>query len=314
MVLLWSGLATGDARLPAAALAPDARRSRRPRRGSPTCAGTTTSAGRSATPTRRPSAVERLRPPALPQRLLRGPVPGLVRPRRAVPGERGHRRRPRSPARAASLCGIEEALERGDDAALEAGHPPAGAALLGRLLLRRHPAAVHGRRAGAAQRHRLPRRPRAGAGQPLDAPPADGLGGGRAAHRPGDARGPGVRLAAAAGGGPPGAARRCAAAASARSWTSATTPCWPGGAGTRAAARSSGWPTSAAPPQTGRRRHGDRLRHLRRRCWPATGRPSCGPTGVLLPGPRLRLVRRALTGRGGCDWCGTRQALPSARG
>ena len=168
-------------------------RSRRPPRGSPTCAGTTTSAGRSATSTPAAVGVERLRAPALPQRLLSaaaspGPSPAGRCSRRtrrpATPG---------SPGSAASLCGIEDALERGDDAALEAGDPPAGAALLGRLRLRRHPAALHGRRAGPAQRHRLPRRPRARPGQPLDAPPADGLGGGRAAHRPGHAGGPGVR-------------------------------------------------------------------------------------------------------------------------
>ena len=49
-------------------------------------------------------------------------------------------------------------------------------ALLGGLLLRRHPAALHGRRARAAQRPRLGRRPGARRRQPLAAPAADGLG------------------------------------------------------------------------------------------------------------------------------------------
>ena len=38
--------------------------------------------------------IERLRPPAVPQRLLHGPLRGQLRPRAAVPGEPPHRRRP----------------------------------------------------------------------------------------------------------------------------------------------------------------------------------------------------------------------------
>ena len=58
---------------------------------------------------------------------------------------------------AASLCGIEDGARAGGRRGAGARHPPPRAALLRRLLVRRDPAALHGRRAGPAQRHRLPR-------------------------------------------------------------------------------------------------------------------------------------------------------------
>ena len=60
-------------------------------------------------------------------------------------------------------------------------HQAAGVDVRHRLLLRRHPAHLHGRRAGPAQRPGLGRGPGARARQPVDAPAADGLGRGRAA-------------------------------------------------------------------------------------------------------------------------------------
>ena len=93
----------------------------------------------------------------------------------------------------------------GDDAALDRRHPPAGAAVRGRLL-----ASAASRCSTWATSSALRNDtgyladPGAGRRQPLDAPAADGLGGRRPPARPGDAGGPRVRLDAAAG----GAARR----------------------------------------------------------------------------------------------------------
>ena len=110
----------------------------------------------------------------------------------------------------ASLAGLEEALERGDD--------EAAALAVRRILLLNHliltfggvPAGLHGRRDRDAQRPGLRPGPRARRRQPVAAPAADGLGGGRAPHRPGQHRGAGLPRAAVAGAaarGHPGAAR-----------------------------------------------------------------------------------------------------------
>ena len=99
----------------------------------------------------------------------------------------------------ASLAGLEAARESGDDLrarARPASHP---AALRGRLRPWRPAARLHGRRARPAQRPRMGGRSGPPGGQPLDAPPGDGLGGGRAA-RARLGRGAPVGRAAPAGG------------------------------------------------------------------------------------------------------------------
>ena len=73
---------------------------------------------------------------------------------------------------AASLVGIESALDNGDDGHLDLADPPAAARVLPGARLRWSAAALHGRRAGPAQRLRLRRRRRARRRQPLGAPAA----------------------------------------------------------------------------------------------------------------------------------------------
>ena len=119
--------------------------------------------------------------PALPRRLLRRRVPGsFARGERfqADPGSG----EARTSGTAASLAG----LGRRSDAATSSPsrRSAVSAALRGRLRLRRAAADLHGRRARAAQRRGLGRRPGARRRQPLDAPAAHGLGGGRAPERP----------------------------------------------------------------------------------------------------------------------------------
>ncbi len=58
---------------------------------------------------RRRARHQRLRPPAVPQRLLRQPVPGQLRPRRAVPGQPADRRLPHL-----RHDGVARGLEAGD--------------------------------------------------------------------------------------------------------------------------------------------------------------------------------------------------------
>ena len=181
MVLLWSSLATRDVRL-----APHALGRMRPAppttAGSPTCAATTTSAGPSPTRTRRPSGSTPHAHRAFLTDFYAGEFPGSfargavfqANPRtgdRAHLGQRGLAGRPRGGARR---------WRRGADRRLA----------VARLLLLYSvvfsyggvPLALHGRRARAAQRPgwRPTRRTRR---QPLAAPAADGLGGGRAAAR-----------------------------------------------------------------------------------------------------------------------------------
>ena len=150
-------------------------RSRRPRRGSPTCAGTTTSAGRSATSTPAAVGVSGFGHRRFLNDFYCGRFPGSF-----ARGALFQENEATGDARISGIGGLAVRHRGRPGAGGRRGaggrDPPAGAALLGRLLLRRHPAALHGRRAGPAQRHRLPRRPRARPGQPLDAPPADGLG------------------------------------------------------------------------------------------------------------------------------------------
>ncbi len=126
---------------------------------------------------------------------------------------------------AASLCGLEAALAEGDDVETAVAVGSAADALQRRLLLRRHTAAVHGRRAGPAQRPALGGRPGACRRQPLAAPAADGLAGSRPPHRPRHGRGPGLRRPRRDG---PGAGRPGLPARQRGPpycWTSATTGC-----------------------------------------------------------------------------------------
>ena len=155
MVMLWSALATKDARLAAQSLRrmrpipaddvlgdlralPRRHRLGGQRRGRP--------AGR----------LRPVRPPRLPQRLLLRRVPGVLRPRRAVPGATRAPATPASPAPPRRCAASATALDARRRARARAGHPPAGAAARGRLRLGRRAAALHGRRAGAGQRRELP--------------------------------------------------------------------------------------------------------------------------------------------------------------
>ena len=122
--------------------------------------------------------------PALPVGLLCRRVPRVVRPRRALPARRGlgrgaHERDGRVAGRARDGAG-----ERRRGRA-RAGDPARAPALRDGLRARRAPAHLHGRRARAAQRSGVGRRRAPARRQPLDAPPADGLGGRRAPPRRG---------------------------------------------------------------------------------------------------------------------------------
>ena len=96
----------------------------------------------------------------------------------------------RTSGTAASLAGLEAALERGDELAVELA--------LRRILLIYAVAFAHGGlpliymgdELGLLNDRALARRPGAQRRQPLDAPAADGLGGRRAPSRPGHDRGP----------------------------------------------------------------------------------------------------------------------------
>ena len=210
MVLLWSSLATQDARLAAARAGPHAAdpaddvvgdlraRARRHRLGG-------------QRHRRRGRRGQRLRPPALPQRLLLGPLPGVVRPRRAVPGERGDRGRAdlrhRRPRCAASRTRWSAATTRRWSAA-SAGwccSTRSSTAFGGiPLLYMGDELALRNDTGYLADPERAPDN------RWMHRPPMDWAAAARR-DRPGDARGPGVRLAAAARRGPAraaGAARR----------------------------------------------------------------------------------------------------------
>ena len=143
MVLLWSSLATRDARLAVQALRRDARRP------APTTAWVTYVRCHDdigwAVSDETPAAVGRgrLEHRAFLVRLLQR------RFRRRSPAARCSRTtrstaRRRTRGMAASLAGLDAALEQGDAAAIDAGLRRLAAALLRRLLLRRDPAHLHG--------------------------------------------------------------------------------------------------------------------------------------------------------------------------
>ncbi|WP_448640357.1 alpha-amylase family protein [Geodermatophilus sp. URMC 63] len=214
---------------------------------------------------------------------------------------------------AASLCGIEDALDRDDPVALDAG--------VRRLLLLYSvvyafggiPLLYSGDELRAAQRRVLPRGPRAGPGQPLDAPPTDGLGRRGARHRPRDARGPGVRRDPPARRGAPvaaGAARRGGVGRGRRRQRRG-----PGVAAQAPAQRRLRRAGQRLPAAAGgRRRHRHRVRHLRlgarqRRAARRPRRPAHRP------GAGLRLVRGAVSGADAVTRGGTpRPAAPGPPG
>jgi hypothetical protein len=94
MALLWDALATRDVRVLHRAMSQSLRAALGLRLGQLSCAATTTSAGPSPTTTWRRSGSTPT-PPPLPDPLLHRPLRGQLRPRRAVPGGPGDRRRPR---------------------------------------------------------------------------------------------------------------------------------------------------------------------------------------------------------------------------
>ena len=141
----------------ASALAPPARTGARPP-GSPTCAATTTSAGRYPTPTPRRSGSTASATAVFSTTSTPVASPGRSR-RGALFQENPATGDARICGSAASLCGIESALAAGDDDELTARHAAAGVDVRRRLLVRRHPADLHGRRAGHAQRPAVGRGP-----------------------------------------------------------------------------------------------------------------------------------------------------------
>ncbi len=135
--------------------------------------------------------------PPLPQGLLRGRVPRHVRSRRALPARPAVRRGAHERERGVA-GGAGGGARRARGGARDPPHPAAARA---RVRPRRPAADLHGRRARPAQRPALGGRPRARRRQPLDAPPADGLGGGGAPPRPGHGRGADLGRDAGAGDG-----------------------------------------------------------------------------------------------------------------
>ena len=144
---------------------------------------------------------------------------------------------------AASLCGIEDALQRRDAVALERG--------IRRLVLLYSVIYAYGGIPLLYMGDELALRndtgylddpERAPDNRWMHRPPMDWAAAARRSD-PAIAGGPGVRRDAAARAGAADAAGAARRRASARSSTSATPPSWPGDGAARAAAPSSGWPT-----------------------------------------------------------------------
>ena len=171
----------------------------------------------------------------------------------------------------AALCGISEARERGDAAALDAG-------------IRRHvllhavtfawggvPLLYMGDELALDNDTELPRRPGARAGQPVDAPAVVRRRRGRPPRRPRQRRGPGVRRGSSGSPRCGASCPRCTRRGSRSCWPSTTRTCSRGAAATRAAATSWAWSTS---PSTR-----CRWTCARSRGW-ASWRPCCRPTAT----------------------------------
>ena len=242
MVMLWSSLATQDARLATRALA------RLPQIPPSTSwvtyvrghddigwAVSDTDAGA--------AGVSGARPPAVPQRLLQRPVPGLLRARGAVPGERGDRRRADLRLRRLALRDRGRRSSGGTRWRWSAGSavsccstpsstPSAGSRCS--TWATSWPCATTP--ATSTTRERAPDN------RWMHRPPMDWTA---AARRwdPTSLEGRVFARAAAARRRPGARCRCCGAAASARCSTPATPPSWRGDGATRAAGPSSGWPT-----------------------------------------------------------------------
>ena len=226
MVMLWSSIATRDARLATVAL----RRLRPapPESGWVTYVRCHDDIGWAVSDDGRLGRrLEPVRAPAVPRGVLRRPDR-----RAASPGARRSRttRRPGTPARpgsTAALCGLELAVLEGDDGRGHRRRTPPAPALLGRLLLRRHPAGLHGRRARAVRRRGLGQPALPGGRQPLDAPALTWTGAlAERRHDPATVEGrvfAGLRRSAPSG----VRSRRSGSAARPSCWTPRTRTCWP---------------------------------------------------------------------------------------
>ena len=139
----------------------------------------------------------RLPAPPLPRRLLRRRLPRLVRPRRALPGQPAHRRRAHERHGGLAVRARAGARER-RRGRRRPRRPPDAAALRVAFAYGGMPLVYMGDELGLRNDPRWADDPAHARRQPLDAPAADGLGGGRAPRRPGDRRGPAVGRPAAA--------------------------------------------------------------------------------------------------------------------
>ena len=153
MVMLWSTLATRDVRLAELALS-----RRRPapatdRVGFLPALSRRHRLGRLRRGRGRRRA-RRFRAPPVPQRVLRRPVPRVLRARCTVPGEPGDRGRPDLGHGRLAVRYRERGRGRGRGRA-DPGPAAAGVHVCGGVLVRRHPAHLHGRRAGHAERSRV---------------------------------------------------------------------------------------------------------------------------------------------------------------
>ena len=270
MVMLWSSLATKDARLAVQSLRTAAAHPGRDVVGDLRALPRRHRVGgrRRRRPCRR---LRPVRPPRLPQRLLLRPLPAVLRARCAVRGEpalgrRAHLRHP--PRRCAGSARPGSAATT---VALDAG--------IRRLVLLHAvtlgwggvPLLYMGDELAQDNDAYLPRRSRARRGQPVDAPALLRRRRRGAAPRPGHGRGPGLRLVPGAGPHPGGAVRAARRGGVGGAADRTRRTCWPGVDGIRAAATSSGWSTSrtSPPPSTSACSPGSAGSTP---CWPRTGR------------------------------------------
>ena len=168
------------------------------------------------------------RPPAVPQRLLRRhATTGRSRagrcsrhnPRTGDAPHLGHGRR--------TVRARRSAWTTGDEREVDVAVPPAADALLRRLLLRRHPAALHGRRARRCRNDPgwADDPEHAGDNRWMHRPPMDWAAAERRT-RPVDRRGPGLRRPRELARARSRTARPALRHRSPSCWTSGTTACW----------------------------------------------------------------------------------------
>ena len=281
--MLWSSLATGDARLAAAALG-------RMRPIPPTTSWVTYVRGHddigwAVTDTDAAAVGARAASPTAGSSTTSSPA---ASPARSPAGRCSRRTRPpatrASPAPRRRCAASRTPWNGGTTTRWRPGHPAPGAAVLGGLRLRRHPAALHGRRARAAQRHRVPRP------TPRGRRTTGGCTGRRwTGRRPSAGHDPAAlegrvfgwlqrlgevrrALPALRGGG------ECAVldvGNAARARLAAPAPA-------QRHLRRAGQLQPRRPDR--RRRHGDRVRHLRAGADQRRAAPSCAPTSCCCPG------------------------------